>query len=113
MTPTPLLSDLLASKPRRILIMYRRHRRTKMPFGCVVAIRDGESIKYGWSWCCKDDRPPCKKTAVKIAYLRAFILTDPLGALAYGNARMPRDLANVYHKLVQVAERRWLGRKSE
>lgn len=112
MTEIPLLSDLLASKPRRILIMYRRHRRTKMPFGCVVAIRDGESIKYGWSWCCKEDRPPRKKTAVKIAYLRAFLRTDTYFP-GITSGRIPRDLAKVHNLLVEVAERRWLRRTSE
>jgi hypothetical protein len=105
----PLLSDLLRSVPRRVLVMYWRHRRTKEPRGCVVAIKDGDIIRFGWSWCCKKDRPN-KKTAVAIAYERAFARTGVglgWGADNYDNAKIPRALIPLSAEITAIAERVW------
>lgn len=121
----PALVDLLGTKD--ILIRYhyeqipyvtnpRASGLARVPRGCVVAVRTSDlvgeppTIRFGWSWCRRDEQFN-RKTAVRIAYYRAF---GQLGSLAYEGAvpgaTLPRALRPLYERVVEIAERRWLAR---
>ena len=116
----PALTDLLGTSDILIRYHYEPIRNPRAsglaPRGCVVAVRaeglagEPSTIRFGWSWC-RRDKQFRRKVAVRIAYYRAF---EQLGSLSYEGAipgaTIPRALGPLHKKVVEIAERRWLGK---